>query len=678
MTASGTDSIINKVQYVEQDFSTFVDSIRNFISTNYPEDYNDYVNSQMGMMLVDIIAYASHCLCWNINRRATDLYFPTAVSPNAVAKISRMLGYKPSGATPAVATITVTLTGGPYSFPVRVVKGFQFKGPNDLIFEYRGDEAVTFSPGETVKTFDVKEGYSITENYLSSGDENQIFNLVNAPTTMYVADGDVTVKVNGVEWTEDDFIPYEAVQEYETDLISSPPSVKFGDSIQGQIPTTGYGIEIKYFVTNGFRGRIDSSGITGPTITTVVNSTSIPMSVSQPNPSFGGNDPESLSEIVTNAPRFQSTQDRAITKFDYDFLAGTFENVSRADAQIIRSVSSDYTINNLVDLINADLDQIVFWTESLSGYGIVSSYTASIVTEVSSTLTTVTGFTDIQDNITGFVTTEVNAIDAAMQTIADYTSACPTVSAELLALVSTVTGSTAAIETIYDSASGLGSVSGYVEIIQTDMASILSDCTTIDGLAADVADSFVITGYAYSVSGEVESLYNYLDTILSDGCRANTVQVSILGKDAERKFVAPSAATISDLQDYLDARKDAVHTVVVVAGTAKVIDVDILVEVALTVTAAEDDVMNRIEAALLKYDEEPLGLLVEREFNASLYLYDIYNAIDAVVDDDEVEYVNVIIQGPAEYLDSRGNLVIPDGFVIQRGSVTVAKVVWTI
>lgn len=707
MTASGTESVINKVQYVEQDFSTYVDSIREFIRVNYPKDFNDYVNSQMGMALVDIIAYASHSLAWYLNRRTTDLYFPTAISPNAVAKISRMLGYKPRGAVASVATITVTLTAGPYSFPVRITKGFQFKGPNNLLFEYRGDESITFVPGETVKSFDVREGRSITENYISTGDVNQIFTMKNVPTGMYVADNDVSVKVNSESWTEYDFIPFEISQSFETDVISTPSTVKFGDGVQGSIPATGYGIEVKYFVTNGFRGRIDSGGITKPSNTLVVNSTSIPMSVVQSNPSFGGEDPETLTEIVANAPRFQDTQDRAITKYDYDFLANSYENIARADAQIIRTVSSDYTINSLVALINNDLNQIINLVGGVSGYGIISGYTntirsdigivtgqlVSMTSHVDSTATTVTGFSTAATYVSGQtanMSSYIDGINTQMNLLVGYASGCPAVSGSILGVVNSVTGYTGSMSTsvaAINSVSGIGSMNTWYQTISGDMASvsssisivsgasmdIISQCSTIDVLASEVSTVFPVSGYAENVSGYTIDMYNYLDSILSDGCRANTVQVMILAKDSARKYVAPSSTTITSLQSYLDERKDAVHTVVVVPGTTRVLECDMKVEVKLTETAAEDDVLNRVRNALVKADEEPLGLLVEREFNESLYISDVYSAINAVVEDWEVDYVNVLISNPSGYFDTRGNVVIPKGYVIQTGNVTVGK-----
>jgi hypothetical protein len=161
--------------------------------------------------------------------------------------------------------------------------------------------------------------------------------------------------------------------------------------------------------------------------------------------------------------------------------------------------------------------------------------------------------------------------------------------------------------------------------------------------------------------------------VVSDGCRANVVQVSILGKDAGRKYVAPANTTITDLKAYLDARKDITHDVTVVSGTARVIEANILVEIKLTDTADEDSVIQRIKDSLDKSSSTPFGILIERDFNTSLYLDEVYRTCRSVVEDYEITYLNVVIQGPSQYLDNRGNLICPDGFVIQSGTITINK-----
>lgn len=551
--ASALDTL-NKVLYVEQDFSSAVDGVTSFIQTEYPNEFNDYVNSNLGQALIDIVAYAQQNLFWYLNRRVTDLYFPTAITPNSITKIARALGYKPSGAAASEATLVVTLEEGPYTFPVVINKGFQFAGPNATVWEYQGDVPIIYAPGDTQKTVVVTEGETKISTFVSNGQANQVYSLVGLDENKFVHDGAVVVKIDGVEWDEFDIIPFDTVNAYETNLIASPPTVKFGDSVQGNIPPVGAGIEITYRAISGFRGRIVSGGITGAVFGLVAQFEDISLIVEQAAPSSGGEDPEDIREIVGNAPLFQQTQDRAVTKTDYDFLSNTYPNVARADAQIIRGITGDITLQTLFQLIRDDLSELQ--SSEVSGCSV--------------------------------------------------------------------------------SGDGVNQISG-------------------------------------QISGYVDIMYDYLSDTISDTCKSNTVQVSVLAKDSGRSYVSPTSLLMEDLRAFLQERADAVHVVKVVDGIGNVINVDITVDVKAQFYAVEDDVVQGVKDALEKADVQPFGILIERDFNKSLYVWEVDQQIRAFVPEENIQYVNVKITGPAQYLDGDGNMVCPTGFVFQKGTVTVIR-----
>lgn len=565
--ASALDTL-NKVQYVEQDFGTAVTGVQEFIQTNYPTEFNDYVNANLGQALIDIVAYAKQNLFWYLNRKVTDLYFPTAITPNNISKIARNLGYKSSGASAAIVDLQVTLEDGPYTFPVVINNGFQFRGPNETVWEYVGAVPIIWAPGELTKTVPVAEGETKTSTFVSNGEANQLYRLLGLGDNRFVEDLTVVVKVDGVEWTEFDIIPFDTVNGYETDLISSPPTVKFGDSVQGNIPPAGAGIEIKYRSTSGFRGRIVSGGITEPVFGLVVQFEDIPLTIVQANPSAGGEDPEDIRSITVNAPQFQQTQDRAVTKPDYDFLSNTFPNVAKADAGIIRGVSGDITINAIFDAIRAEV-------AALGGSGCIVS--------------------GVSGDVSG------------------------------------------------------GDVSG-------------------------VSGAHYVSGIAGVVSGYLDVLYGYLGETISDTCKSNTVQVQVLAKDSGRQYISPPDSLLESLRVYLQNRADAVHVVKCVTGISRVINVDMDVEVKAQFYAVEDDVVQGVEDAVIKSDVPPFGILIERDFNKSLYIWEVDQQIREFVPDRDIQYVNIKIKGPAQYLDADGNMICPEGFVLQKGNVNIIRI----
>lgn len=933
---------LNKVQFLQQDFQTTVEGLKTFLRDNYRSEYNDYISASMGMALVDIIAYGQQNLAWYLNRRITDLYFPTAKSPNAIAKIARMLGYKALGATGSIATLIVQLEEGPYTFPVKIVAPFAFQGPNSLQFEYRGSVPIVFAPGETEKTIDVYEGQTVTESFISNGETNQVFELLRVPSGKYVGRDSIKVFIDGVEWTEESIIPFQAEKYFESNIVSYPPTITFGDGVQGLVPDAGASIEVSYVIVSGFAGRVVAGSIDDVVNSLVANFETIPLLITQPNASAGGDDPEDNRSITINAPKFQATQDRAVTKPDYDFLVSLFPNVAKADAMVIRGVAEDVTISGFLSQMAQLVSQLrladryltprpkvvkITFSEDLFLGNSVSvdidsvTVTQAFDTDNSTTLNALAAKIQLQPNVesavvascdygnvisvTGIANQEIvvsnlvitadtapnvaktevstapsqvwrlvyskdffygnkafltyNSIPIAIPFDTDSTT---TLNAIADALAGFAESPEASInetqsapnqehEIVFNKAFFLGNVIKFyvmdlsqsdpvntlVQVsFNTDQTTTFADCKTaleklsfVDSVTADVPNrkltvatypyrpqeisnetkafgdasttSFAfslingpikpgtlkikagsvtavdngaggLTGsgvapgstityatgavvlnlssapavgteiyanYLYSsalvtleftkievtnntvtvdevtrtieiatdsdnsiplvsesvtaksaptggistvqtlitedlgsvgqIADEIESqseiIESYLEDNLSDGCRANVVQVSVLAKDANRKYVSPPTSLLEEIKAYLEDRKDVTHSVSCVSGFGNVIEVDMLVEVLVDENSIEDDVTNKIDNAIKKSDAKPYGILVEREFNKSLYISECYQAIRDNVEDREYDFLNVVIQGPSKHVTG-----YKEGVVVGTGNAT--------
>jgi hypothetical protein len=760
---------LNKINYVDQDFTTAVAAVRGFMQVNYPDEYNDYIAANLGSAFLDIIAYAEQNLAWYLNRKVTDLYFDTARTPRSISKIARMLGYKSRGATSSEASVTLNFPDAPYTFPVQINTGFQWQGPNNTIWEYRGVPTLVLQPGQTQLTNIVlSQGYTIVNNFVSDGTANQFFELLSVPEGKFVDKNSVSVVVDNEEWTEQNLIPFTNENNFETNLLAFPPIVRFGDGVQGNIPDQGVGIKISYVITDGFRGRIVSQSITDPVVGLVAQFEDITVTVDQPLPSVGGDDPEDIKSIIVNAPKFQRVQDRAITKGDYDYLANTFDNVAKADAQIVRSISGDFqtlflldsicgtvketteltysSLSSYVEQINDDVDGVVL---SINNYSLnLISYLNPLIASISGSVDTieddavntiVTMRTDIQDEY-DTIKTKLFDIDSESQQLVDQittdfdvkntsieaylnaisgaatgTSGASTIAANITLIRNKLTDMRTTLEASANSS--YGSIDVLTDEVQVQVDSIITEVESLSGeiiLAIDddktsiaidlgqiietvsgTSDDFygLVSGYLVdidtqvsginylyyqstsglyeSVCGDINELYAHLDEHLSDACNANLVQVKVLAKDANRKYVAPLQSTLDELKAYLDERKDVVQTISTVAGVQDVINADILIEVKVAKEAIEDDTIQSVKDALDKSDIEPFGILVERDFDKPLYIWEIDGAIRDRVDSSHIDYLNIKIIGPAQYIDSSGNLVSPAGTVIQAGTITI-------
>jgi hypothetical protein len=163
---------INRVQFIAEDFQTYRDEADLYFKANYQNDFNNLIATDLGNALMDQSAFAMQSLAFMLNRRSSELFLSTARLTSSITKLARMLGYPIQPAAPATTSLTVTLTNGPYLFPVTIQSGFQFKGPGSIIYEYQSTIDYVIPPGVTTATFPIKEG-------LMSQMDQQISNLMS-------------------------------------------------------------------------------------------------------------------------------------------------------------------------------------------------------------------------------------------------------------------------------------------------------------------------------------------------------------------------------------------------------------------------------------------------------------------------------------------------------------------
>lgn len=489
----------------------------------------------MGMSLIHLLGYTAQGLAFYLNRRTTDLYMPTAQSPSAIAKIARMLNYTIEAASSSAADITVTLKNGPYTYPITIHKGFRFNGPNALIFEYREETNVVFSPGETVKTITVYEGSTKENVFVSDGAENQIFKLISVATGQLLIGATVEVFVQNNEWQEKTQIPYALGNFYEVDYVSEPPTVKFGDGIAGSIPTNGSEIRIRYVVGSGKKGRIGSGQIKTSLDSLIERNIKVELIVNNAKPSSGGDDFEDLRRVKSLSPEFFQSQDRAISKRDYDAIANTYPGVAKASAHVVRGISDDYAINFYLNAINATVEAGVsgITTDSQPYVDQMNSDLASIQSATSGMTVAMLAAIDpiilnIRTQVSG-ITSDVNtttdayllALASTLSSINDDTNDIDTAAVTYKSYFENeIIGRQTVISSLVDQINN--NVSGCGSYIVSTVAGL---GTSIDGKVAEIRSGVasqatslqsVLNGYTTSIRGRVTTVFDDANSLKTD------------------------------------------------------------------------------------------------------------------------------------------------------------------
>jgi hypothetical protein len=350
---------LNRVAYSGLDFDSISDDLRARLQVKFAASFNDFTVSSLGILLLDMAAFGLDTISFYLDRRATDTYLATARTQNAVSLLTRQLGYKMGGAVAAAADLSIA-AAQVYAFALPIPKGFQFQTAAGTIYEL--GQSVTIPPSSLAAVTGVPayQGQTITENFVSDASVNQIFQLSRVPTGTQIVQGTVQVTVNSTPFTESDFITFDATNQFEVGYNDVPPTVRFGDGIAGNIPVLGASIVVTYVASLGAQGQVLSGTITAVVTPLTVNFTQISLIITNPGPSSGGSDAETIDHAKIFAPQVFKSRGVAVTQGDYQALAGAyadplFGRVAVAEAISARSAAGDVELGNRIAAIAADL-----------------------------------------------------------------------------------------------------------------------------------------------------------------------------------------------------------------------------------------------------------------------------------------------------------------------------------
>jgi predicted phage baseplate assembly protein len=171
----------------------------------------------------------------------------------------------------------------------------------------------------------------------SASTPNQRFTLKQSPLTYVQAatptgrQSTLEVQVSGIKWKE---VPTLYQQKPSASVFSTKnqwnatTDVLFGDGVEGAtLPTGQNNLQANYRIGLGADGNVDAG-----TLTTLMDRPLGVSGVTNPQSATGGQDPQSIDDIRTNAPQTVLTLGRAVSIADYQSYASTFAGISKAYA----------------------------------------------------------------------------------------------------------------------------------------------------------------------------------------------------------------------------------------------------------------------------------------------------------------------------------------------------------
>lgn len=315
------------------DFNDIKASIKSYLRTR--KEFTDYEFDGATLnYLVDVLSYNTYYSSFNANMAMNEAFLPSSTVRDNVVNIAKLLNYVPRSIQASQGTVNLTVqtiqSSGSYPSTVTLKKGAVATGGN-YIWNVLADTTAEVNATTGIATFSnlvLKEGSIVTFQYVVNTFATQNYKVPSEDADINTLS--VRVKANESSTTSDLYNLVDTI----TGLTASTRvyflsegedmryEVKFGDDSVGRALKDGEVVLFEYLVTSGDEANdVDRFSYTGR-MTDTLGQSYAPASVSLTKVarSQNGTAAETIESIKYNAPRFYSSQYRAVTAGDYAIL----------------------------------------------------------------------------------------------------------------------------------------------------------------------------------------------------------------------------------------------------------------------------------------------------------------------------------------------------------------------
>jgi Baseplate J-like protein len=334
------------IDYTNVGFEALRDSMLQLARDNLPE-WTDFSENDLGVLLVELVAYACDITLYYQTRIAANLLPETSDEPEALVQLLRLIGYELRPPSPASAELRLGFAATEQT-PIEIPAGTAFHASlpagERAVFEtvqalrIETAELTPPDPDTGLRHFSpvaVVEGSTQADDpvAVSDGSPNQTYRLRGRP----VIERSIQVRVaeaGGVtRWREVETLADSTPADRDFVVRRSADGsarIVFGDGLNGMVPPAGTAaapvfIRATYRTGGGPQGNLAAGTEFTPTLSAIRSATN-------PQAASGGAPAESHDRARAQAPRLFRSQERAVTEGDYRDLALQVAGVGKARA----------------------------------------------------------------------------------------------------------------------------------------------------------------------------------------------------------------------------------------------------------------------------------------------------------------------------------------------------------
>lgn len=97
-----------QADFKSYDFETLRRTMVAYLRENYPDDFNDFVESSEYVALIDLIAYIAQSLSFRVDLNARENFLETAERRNSILRLARLINYNPKRNLSATGLLKIT------------------------------------------------------------------------------------------------------------------------------------------------------------------------------------------------------------------------------------------------------------------------------------------------------------------------------------------------------------------------------------------------------------------------------------------------------------------------------------------------------------------------------------------------------------------------------------------
>ena len=380
----------NFINFAGTDFIELRQGLIDYIKAVYPLDYENFQESDLGVMLIEIVAYMGAVLSHKADALANENYLKTARQRSNVQKLLELIGVRMRGPISAATNARIiwpwTSAGASPWQPGDLDVAISITPANRVITVTSPEdgELVTYTLYK-VKSDGMVDTANSTGNVSLVGTESH-GGVSSVHTNVALLEGSLVVQEGTFASTEDTktvtleqapvvegsadvFITGQggtsgAYSEVDNIYFASGSSdrifqlltdddfnatVVFGDNFISQSPNVGDNYIITYRIGGGSRGNIRSNAI-NTSITGAIGATEYVGEITNTSVGVGGADAETVDHAKRYAPQTFRRQDRIVTLPDFEAFANTFISKYGSVGKATASVRKAFSSANVIDI----------------------------------------------------------------------------------------------------------------------------------------------------------------------------------------------------------------------------------------------------------------------------------------------------------------------------------------